>query len=176
MLPRPQQLAFIASIVPAARASQAKWGVPASITIAQAIQESGWGRSDLAAKAHNYFGVKAVHDEDYAVYPTNEVVKGKTIRELASFARYPTPIESFDAHGRLLATLKRYRPAMAAADDPLAFAIQIQACGYCTDPKYPSELASLIKQFNLTQYDVEPKPALAQPDGDPTPLKKEARA
>jgi flagellum-specific peptidoglycan hydrolase FlgJ len=158
------QRAFIASLVDGARASQEAWGVPASITIAQAIQESGWGKSELAIKARNYFGVKAVQDAAYVQFPTNEVLKdGRTVRELAHFAFYRSPAESFDAHGKLLATHVRYQPAMAAVDDPAAFALQLQACGYSTDPNYPSELMRLVKQFNLTQYDtpLPPNPGSA---------------
>lgn len=160
---RAQQFAFLKTVAAAARASQAKWGVPASITIAQAIQESGWGQSELAQNGNNFFGVKVAHadgSEPYVQLPTREVTKdGRTIRELAMFHRYASPEESFDAHGRLLATLVRYQPAMAVADDPAAFALQIQHCGYCTDPNYPSELMRLVKQFNLTQYDAPIPPA-----------------
>lgn len=153
MITRAQQLAFIASVAAAARASQEKWGVPASITIAQAIQESRYGTSGLARSADNYFGIKARQGEDYKRFETREIIHGVEVEELSAFACYHSPDESFDAHGKLLATLPRYAPAMACADDPLAFAIQLQHCGYSTDLKYPSELAALIKQFDLTQYD-----------------------
>ena len=156
---RKEQLAFIAAIAPAAQAGQQEWGVPASITMAQAILESGWGKTQLATEANNFFGIKAMGNDDYAQFNTTEFESGKAVRKLAKFAKYPSAVEGFDAHARLLATLPRYAPCMAAANDPLMFAIQLRACGYCTlEPvdQYPNELAALIKQFNLTQYD---KPA-----------------
>jgi flagellum-specific peptidoglycan hydrolase FlgJ len=150
---RSEQIAFIKNVAGAAMLSHKKWDVPASITIAQAILESGWGLSDLAIKANNFFGVKARQGDDYGEFLTTEYVQGIAKKELAKFARYPSAVESFDAHGKLLATLSRYKPAMCEADDPLGFALGLQQCGYSTDPKYANQLAILIKQFNLTRFD-----------------------
>jgi flagellum-specific peptidoglycan hydrolase FlgJ len=152
---RSEQIAFIKNVAGAAMLSQKKYGVPASITIAQAILESGWGFSGLAVKANNFFGVKARQGEDYAEFLTREVVKGKDETVSARFAKYASPAESFDAHGKLLASLPRYQPAMCECDDYLAFAMALQHCGYSTDPKYPSRLATLVKQFDLTRFDVK---------------------
>ena len=68
---------------------------------------------------------------------------------------------SFDGHARLLALAARYKPAMAVAHIPVAFASALQKCGYSTSPTYASGLAELIRDYNLTQYDPQP-PAAAK--------------
>jgi len=168
MLTYKQKLAFVAQIAPAAQASQAKYGVPASITIAQAILESSdrngnWGRSGLAVSCNNFFGIKARAGEEYAEYATTEDPDGPgpkpPIPARAKFRRFRSVAESFDRHAQLLASLRRYQPAMAVASDPLRFAAQLQRCGYATDGKYPGKLADLISNFDLTKYDRATKEA-----------------
>jgi flagellum-specific peptidoglycan hydrolase FlgJ len=153
MLTYKKKLEFIAHIAPLAQASQAKFGVPASITIAQAILESAWGQSQLTLKANNFFGIKARAGEDYCEFQTTEFRNGHAVRELARFRKFRSAQESFDRHAQLLSSLGRYQAAMAAASDPLVFASRLQQCGYATDPMYPVKLADLIGDFNLTQYD-----------------------
>jgi flagellum-specific peptidoglycan hydrolase FlgJ len=156
MATKQEQLAFISNVAKAAMASQQKWGVPASITIAQAILESAWGGSTLTKRCNNYFGVKAKEGEQYAEFKTEEYfgsIGAPAKRVIAKFKVYPSPLEAFDAHGQLLASLNRYAPAMHKADDPLAFAIELQHCGYSTDPNYPSKLAQLMKRHDLTRFD-----------------------
>jgi flagellum-specific peptidoglycan hydrolase FlgJ len=155
------QSEFLAKVVPAAIATQSKYGVPASITIAQAILESsnklGWGQSTLALKANNYFGVKATdlaHLEAYIELPTHEFHHGVEDVELAKFARYASPQESFEAHARLLLLAPRYKPAMAAKADAKQFAIELQRCGYSTSPSYAVTLQLLVRDYGLEQYDV----------------------
>jgi flagellum-specific peptidoglycan hydrolase FlgJ len=153
---RQDQLDFIASIAPAARASQKKYGVPASVTIAQAILESAWGKRALG---NNYFGIKARVGEAYQEFTTteyNQTIKQKLVDK---FRVFPSAQASFDAHGKLLSTTKKYAAAMSVAHDPLAFALQLQRCGYATDPNYPKSLAALIQQWKLTQYDADSKEA-----------------
>jgi flagellar protein FlgJ len=165
-----QQNAFLRLAVPAAQASQRKYDVPASVTIAQAILESsnaaGWGKSRLALEANNYFGIKATHfndPESYVEFVTHEYLKNHIETIEAKFAKYDNPAESFDAHARLLATAHRYTPAMACCHDSEAFCIQLQKCGYSTNPSYGVTLAKLIHDYDLTQYDVPPEdPAQAQ--------------
>jgi flagellum-specific peptidoglycan hydrolase FlgJ len=144
---------FLSVAIPAAQLTQAKYRVPASITVAQAILESGWGKSGLSVQANNYFGVKAVQGEDYVDFRTTEYVRGVKEIVLAEFAKYHSMAESFAAHAKLLATLKRYAPAMAVANDPRAFAVAIKLGGYSTAADYPQELMTLVGEFNLAQYD-----------------------
>ncbi len=146
---------FLQNTVLAAQQTQRSYGVPASITIAQAILESGWGESALAVKANNYFGIKAaLTSEPYVEFPTTEFISGRQAHVLGRFARYASPIDCFKAHGALLATSKRYIGAMAVAADPEAFAAQLQVCGYSTSPDYASRLIDLMRIYDLTQYDI----------------------
>lgn len=148
-----QQESFIKATGAAAQLSAKQYGVPASITIAQAIIESGWGQTQLAVKANNYFGVKAVQGQEYVEYRTTEFIKGVEEHPLADFAKYETVAGSFAAHAKLLATVPRYAPAMKVAKDPAAFAAAIKACGYSTAPDYDTKLMALVSEFNLTQFD-----------------------
>lgn len=153
----PQEQSFLDATVPAAQACQQSCGVPASVTLAQAILESGWGNTGLAREANNYFGIKAgahATPDQYMEFPTAEYENGKRVMVEAEFAKYPSVAASFIAHGLLLSSAQRYAPAMAVKDDPLAFAQQLQACGYSTSPTYASTLAELMREFNLMQYDL----------------------
>jgi flagellum-specific peptidoglycan hydrolase FlgJ len=152
------QLAWLQSMVAPAQIAQRKWGVPASVTLAQAILESAWGQSQLARRCNNFFGIKALPGEAYEEFTTREVVTGRSVNELARFAKYPSAIESFDAHGRLLATLPRYVPAMKLRHAPYAFGWALGGSGYSTEPNYGSRLGDLIEQFDLEQYDTPPQP------------------
>jgi len=152
------QILFLQKAATAARAAQGLTGIPASITIAQAILESGWGRSQLAMQANNYFGIKARQGDDYAEFPTTEFENGVKEEVMAAFARYPSPIESFQAHAALLLTLPRYARCMECKRVPAAFAQELQNCGYSTSPTYAVSLMELVREFNLTQYDNPPEP------------------
>jgi flagellum-specific peptidoglycan hydrolase FlgJ len=80
------QLAFIAKVLPGALQSQKEHGMPASVTIAQAIDESGYGESGLAKECNNFFGIKAGKNQDYKRYMTDEyytVKPGDTIEKIA---------------------------------------------------------------------------------------------
>lgn len=159
------QNAFLRLAVPAAQAAQRKYGVPTSVTVAQAILESsnamGWGQSQLAKEGNNFFGIKATHLDDpssYIEFKTHEYLKNHIETIEAKFARYQEPEESFEAHARLLAMAHRYAPAMAVRNDPEAFCMRLQQCGYSTNPSYAVLLFKLIKDYDLTQYDIAPEP------------------
>lgn len=152
---------FLKMAVPAAQYAQRSFGVLASVTVAQAILESGWGESALAQKANNYFGIKAYADvkpEEYVEMPTTEFVDGRRVREMAKFARYPSPTLGFGAHARLLALAPRYKPVMDACRAGRAeeACVLLRSCGYSTNPDYAELLGELIGDFDLTQYDVPP--------------------
>jgi flagellum-specific peptidoglycan hydrolase FlgJ len=149
---------FFTATVPAAQACEKATGVPASVTLAQAILESGWGASEPAQKANNYFGIKSgahAQPDEYMELPTIEYVDGHREHETAAFAAYRSVAGSFVAHGLLLSQSKRYAPAMAVKSDASAFCEQLQQCGYSTSPTYAHQLEQLIREFDLTQYDAE---------------------
>ena len=151
-----QQLAWLKSMVPAAQEAELQYGVPASVTLAQCILESGWGQSGLAREANNFFGIKAEHldqPDTYREFLTAEYVHGSREMLEAEFEFYPDAAASFVDHARLLATAPRYAPAMAAKGDPVKFAQQLQLCGYSTSPVYATELQQLMVEHSLAQYD-----------------------
>jgi flagellum-specific peptidoglycan hydrolase FlgJ len=149
----PEQTQFLQAVIPAAEASMKATGIPASVTIAQSLLESGWGKSGLAFKANNYFGIKACHDDAYCEFPTTEFEHGIKETVLAKFASYPSAVESFAAHAHLLSSLPRYKPAMEVCHLPLTFAHMLQVCGYSTSPTYGTQLVQLINLYHLEQYD-----------------------
>jgi hypothetical protein len=146
------QQAFINEIAGGAMATQRKYGVPASVTIAQAIDESGWGQSVLAANDHNLFGIKGTGPAGTDEQPTQEVINGQVVNLSASFQIYQDIAQSIDAHGRLLAGSGDYANAMSKSRDPNAFAAALTGI-YATDPEYGAKLVQLMEHYNLYRFD-----------------------
>lgn len=147
---------FIGTIGAAAQRSQRTTGVPASVTVAQAILESDWGRSGLTRRANNLFGIKALGGPGSAgtlTLPTWEYLNGQDVVVQAAFKAYYTLDESVDDHGRFFVRNRRYAPALAVASDARAFAQAIQEAGYATDPGYAAKLTRLMDRYNLYRFD-----------------------
>lgn len=148
---------FVRQIAPAAQREQKKYHIPASITIAQAGLESNWGRSRLANKYNNLFGIKANSDDEKVQMYTTENIRGKNVQVKQYFTVYNSWADSINAHTLLIVngiadnhacfhgvqTAKAYQQA----------AYELQRNGYATDPDYASKLIYAIKKFNLAQYD-----------------------
>jgi flagellum-specific peptidoglycan hydrolase FlgJ len=154
------QQAFISLIAPGAVAAQQRYGVPASVTIAQAIEESAWGQSSLAARYHNLFGIKGSGPAGSVTLPTQEYENGSWVTIDAQFAVYHNDAESVADHAELLATSGYYTRAMADRAQPDAFANDLTGV-YATDPDYGANLIALMKLYNLYQYDTAPAAASA---------------
>jgi flagellum-specific peptidoglycan hydrolase FlgJ len=146
------QRAFIALVAPGAIAAEQRYGVPAAVTIAQAIDESGWGRSELATADRNLFGIKGTGPAGSDVRPTQEYENGVWVNQDAPFRVYRTVAESIEDHGRLLATSAAYRQAMASRHQPDAFAQALTGV-YATNPDYGPDLIALMRMFDLYRYD-----------------------
>jgi LysM repeat protein len=147
---------FIGSIAEAAVESADQTGVPASVTIAQAILESYWGSSRLARDANNYFGIKAQTRGGSAGsirLDVWEVIGGRNIVQSQAFRAYNSVAESFVDHGLFFLENGRYASALAVKDDAKQFAVQINRDGYATDPSYASKLIGLMDRYNLYRYD-----------------------
>ena len=164
--PSVDKAAFIKLAGPAAQASETDTGVPASVTIAQAILESGWGKKHMG-DANNYFGIKAQTKGGKIVFgdiatgfvdkPTKEFDKttGKTITVIAHFRSYKDMAGSFTDHGMFLKNNARYKKAITAYaknKDANKFAEGLQEAGYATDPKYASQLISLMQKNDLYKF------------------------
>jgi len=146
------QQAFIDKVAPGAIAAQRKYGIPASVTIAQAIDESGWGQSGLAVKDNNLFGIKGAGPAGADVQETQEYVNGQWVTTTAPFRVYHNVAESIADHSQLLATSGYYQHAMADREVPDAFATDLTGI-YATDPEYGSKLIGLMRLYNLYRYD-----------------------
>lgn len=124
------------------------YGIPASITLAQGILESGYGRSTLVKKTNNHFGIKChtgwegefdYHDDDE---------KGECFR------KYNHPMYSFRDHSVFLTSRARYAFLFDLKnDDYRGWAFGLKEAGYATDKKYPHKLISYIEQYQLYKYD-----------------------
>jgi hypothetical protein len=151
------QAAFLEAAAQAAREGAALTGVPASVTVAQAILESDWGRSTLAQGANNYFGMKALGtlgDDGVVWMPTSEyTAAGQLYQTTSAFRAYKSLADSTVDHDELLASLSRYAAAMRSASDPKAFAALIAEAGYATDPGYADKLVALMDRYNLYSLD-----------------------
>jgi flagellum-specific peptidoglycan hydrolase FlgJ len=155
------QQAFISAIAPGAMAAQSRYGVPAAVTIAQAIDESGWGQSALAIRDHNLFGIKGTGPAGSDALPTREFENGQWVTVTAQFRVYHNVAESIADHSELLATGPSYQHAMANRHIPDAFATNLTGI-YATDPQYGTTLITIMKLYNLYRYDASTAPA-AQP-------------
>jgi hypothetical protein len=155
---------FMAQAIGLAQASQRVTTVPASVTIAQAIWETGRGKSPIG-DALNFFGIKAAgtSDENVNVGPiaigwvwatTKEWEGGKYVTRQARFRKYRSMQDSFRDHGYLLAMNPRYAEAMGAVDDPREFVRRMARAGYATSPTYANDLIDLMDSENLYQYDL----------------------
>jgi flagellum-specific peptidoglycan hydrolase FlgJ len=146
------QQAFIDEISPGAMATQQRYGIPAAVTIAQAIDESGWGQSLLATQDHNLFGIKGDGPAGSDSQPTQEYQNGQWVTINAAFRVYDNVTQSIDDHAELLATSGYYTQAMADRNNPDAFANALTGV-YATNPDYGSDLIQLMQQYDLYRYD-----------------------
>jgi flagellum-specific peptidoglycan hydrolase FlgJ len=153
------QQAFISQIAPAAVAAQRTYHIPAAVTIAQAIDESGWGQSELATQYHNLFGIKGTGPAGSVELPTEEYENGAWVATTASFRVYYNVAQSIADHSRLLAYGESYQQAMTQRQDPDAFANDLTGV-YATDPDYGANLIALMHLYHLYRYD--PTPTTAQ--------------
>ncbi|HTQ89872.1 MAG TPA: glucosaminidase domain-containing protein [Streptosporangiaceae bacterium] len=149
------QQAFISRVAPGAIAMQSRYGVPAAVTIAQAIDESGWGQSALAIRDHNLFGIKGSGPAGTDMLPTQEYQNGQYVTVTAPFRIYHNIAESIADHGKLLATSASYQHAMADRHLPDAFATDLTGV-YATDPHYGSSLIAIMRLYNLYQFSAPP--------------------
>ena len=142
---------FLGSIADGASWSDWAYGVPASITMAQAILESGWGK---AAPGHNYFGMMGDGPAGHTVITSVDYRGGKRRVLARRLKAFESPAQAMEAHGRLLGTSHRYTDARAHATDPATFARRLQGT-YASDPRYAARLMEIVDGCGLVAFDVE---------------------
>jgi len=143
---------YIETFAPVAREEMRQYRIPASITLAQGLLESGFGQGRLAVEANNHFGIKC-----------HQSWTGKTIthdddRKGECFRVYDNPRESYRDHSLFLKNRSRYAFLFKySPQNYKAWARGLKKAGYATDPKYPEKLIQLIDRFDLTRFDAKGK-------------------
>ncbi|PHS68473.1 MAG: N-acetylmuramidase [Flavobacterium sp.] len=131
-----------------AKEEMVQYGIPASITLAQGILESGAGRAELSKKSNNHFGIKC-HKEwtgDRVYHDDDELQE--------CFRKYKDPKYSFRDHSLFLTQRSRYQDLFKfKKDDYKSWAKGLRKAGYATDPKYPEKLISIIEKNELYKFD-----------------------
>ena len=154
-----ENMTFIENISEGAISNYNKYGILPSITMAQAILESGWGNSELAVIHNNLFGIKADLRWNGAVATivTNENYNDSTV---ANFRKYDSINESIEDHGKFLYENSRYAEyGLFDGKDYKAQAQALEDAGYSTvknengESIYADKLISLIEKYSLMQYD-----------------------
>ena len=153
-------IAYIEQYSEIAMVEQARHKIPASITLAQALLESGAGKSQLAQESNNHFGIKCHSNwEGEKVYHDDDQ-KGECFR------KYDKVIESYEDHSAFLKR-DRYQTLFTyKITDYKSWAYGLKAAGYATDPKYPSKLIKIIEDYELNRFDDPQKVALVAQNFD----------
>lgn len=168
-LSKPQ---IISKIAPLFQRDQKESGILASVSMAQFILESNYGKSKLSKEANNLFGMRvgrlnnSWHNastwDKKSIYSTEtkEWRNSEFIWEPASFRKYSSIQQSISDHSaylnnaKLESGKKQYEGLQGCENYRIAFEI-IKKGGYATDPKYVDKLCSIVKKYNLTKYDIK---------------------
>lgn len=148
------QQAFLMKVVPGAVQGYRSSGILPSLTLSQAILESGWGQSELASKYNNYFGHKWFEGSRFpkATMMTTEYDKnGNAYRVNANWEAYSSPAEGVLRHIEWLSG-PRYS-AVKNAQNYAQAAQAVKDAGYATDPRYVKSLTDVIESLNLQKID-----------------------
>ena len=140
---------YVAKYHDDAQRQMKKYGIPASITLAQGILESASGTSKLAVEANNHFGIKCHTNWTGEKVYQDDDAKGECFR------KYNTVDESFEDHSLFLKKPRYEELFLLKPTDYKGWANGLKKCGYATNPKYPEQLIDLIERYELYQYDSE---------------------
>jgi flagellum-specific peptidoglycan hydrolase FlgJ len=149
-LKRDSVIAFIARWSKTAQEEQAKYGIPASITLGQALVESRSGTSFLAVRAKNYFGIKCQKKNCFVGHCVN--LKDDSPKDF--FFNYESAWYSFRAHSEFLRG-ERYKDLFKTSDYK-SWALGLKIKGYATDELYDAKLIGVIEKFKLYNFDLVP--------------------
>lgn len=156
VVPSESEKAFIEAMAPVAQESYKEHGVLPSITLAQGIIESAWGKSGLTVQGNNLFGIKADISWTGPIIEMNtqEFVNGQYITVVARWRVYDRWEDSILDHGKFLKENIRYEQAgVFNAKNYKEQAEALLRAGYATDPNYSNKLCSMIESYSLDQYD-----------------------
>lgn len=153
-------IAYIETWKEVAIQQQADYGIPASITMAQALLESGAGLSELAKEANNHFGIKCSNGWFGGVYYHDDDSKGECFR------KYYDAAESYKDHSLFLQRSRYASCFEIAVEDYEGWAYRLKACGYATDNAYPQKLIKLVQDYRLDTLGVGVKAGKFDPDAN----------
>ncbi|MBO4739408.1 MAG: glucosaminidase domain-containing protein [Bacteroidales bacterium] len=139
---------YIDTYAGVAVAKMEQHGIPASITLAQGILESGAGQSDLAKYANNHFGIKCHSEWNGQTYHKDDDARNECFR------KYKSPQESFEDHSQFLKKNRYADLFKLESTDYKAWAHGLKKAGYATNPLYAERLIKLIEDYNLSRFDV----------------------
>ena len=140
-------LVFISQWKDVAISQMEKYGIPASITLAQAALESAWGGSRLAKQGNNYFGIKC-HNWSGETIKADDDAKGECFR------KYKSADESFKDHSKFIKDNSRYKSLFKLAkNDYEGWAEGLENAGYASASGYGDSLISIINKYGLNKYD-----------------------
>lgn len=138
---------YIAQYSDWAMQEQMRVGIPASVTLAQGIYETGAGSSELATIANNHFGIKCKKAW------TGETFAHTDDAPNECFRKYSSAYQSYQDHSNYLSTEKRYQILFTyGVDDYKAWCRGLKQCGYATNPKYAQLIINLIEKYNLDRF------------------------
>lgn len=124
-----------------------RYGIPASITLAQGLLESGAGLSELSQKGNNHFGIKCHGWTGRTTYHDDD-------ESQECFRAYDSPLQSYEDHSKFLSGSQRYRSLFSLKrTDYKGWARGLKAAGYATNPIYAQKLIDIIETYKLYQYD-----------------------
>ena len=130
-------------------------GIPASITLAQALHETNYGTSKLATVAKNHFGIKCKSNwvgQTYMHFDDDYDNRGNLIH--SCFRSYDVDIDSYVDHSNFLMSRDRYNQLFQYSHtDYKKWAHGLKASGYATDPRYAEKLIAKVNRYGLDQYD-----------------------
>lgn len=161
-----KQIEFINKIEDYAVQDMKASGIAASLTVAQACLESGYGSSKLTTQANNLFGIKGTYQNQYVVMPTKEYQNGAWVTINAKFRKYPSWAESLADHSAMFNRMDRYKNIRGETDYKRACML-IQQDGYASDPDYSNKLISIINKYVL--YELDDK-CIGKMPGGPEPI------
>jgi|TARA_B100000809_G_scaffold159780_1_gene157158 hypothetical protein len=148
LFPQNKAEVYISSYKDIAVAEMNQFGIPASITLAQGILESGNGESRLATEGKNHFGIKCHDNWNGETIIEDDDEKGECFRKYSKVA------DSYRDHSLFLTERERYSSLFdLSPTNYKAWAKGLKKAGYATNPKYPSLLIDLIKKYDLSRFD-----------------------
>lgn len=144
----PDVLSYIEQYKAVAVEEMKRSGIPASVTLAQGIYESGAGSSRLAREANNHFGIKCKSEWTGATIRHTDDLRNECFR------KYLTATDSYRDHSEFLRTRSHYAFLFQLdAGDYRGWVYGLKRAGYATSPRYPEALLRLIETYRLDQYD-----------------------